>query len=216
MLRLLGRSQALVAEFPGVVKHAWAFPLQEVHHEGLGTQFVLVHLLLSHGTLVQLDGGVVAGHPKGQAELVGLEVSSEVDVDLVHDAADLAGYETVVHDGEESLQPHGVAIVDFLGVHLPAVVDDHGVGERGEIHFFAAGALEDTLDGPAVDPVGHILFSQLTQHLGLTDLAVVHGHPERREGALQVRHQGERHEGDVPRLLHLGEGHAEGGVGLWL
>jgi len=163
-----------------------------------------MHLLLPHSTLVQCDHGVVGGLSKGHSELVGLGVGAQVDVDLVHDAADLARDQAVVHDGEECFQSHGVATVDFSGVHLPAVVDDNGVSKGGEVHLFATDALEDTLDSPAVDAVGHVLLSQLTKHLSLTDLTVVHGYAERGKGALQIGHHGESYKGDVPRLLHVG------------
>jgi len=63
-----------------------------------------------------------------------------------------------MQDSEEGLQTHGVATVNLFGVHLPAVVDNDSMGECGEVHLFATSALEDTLDGPSVDAVRHVLF----------------------------------------------------------
>lgn len=67
------------------------------------------------------------------------------------------------------------------------------MGKGGEVHFTGSNSLEDALDGPAVDPVGHILLSQLPQHLGLIHVPVVHGDTERREGTLQVGNHSECH-----------------------
>lgn len=125
-----------------------------------------------------------------------------------------------MHDSEEGLQSHPLAlaltVVHLFGVHLPTVLDHDGMGEGGEVHFAGSNALEDALDGPTVDPVGHILLGQLPLHLGLIHVAVVHGDSERREGALQVGDHGEGHEGDVPLVLHVGKSHSEGDVSLCL
>lgn len=166
MLWLLGRGQTFVREILAVLiaihflEIIISLSLQEIHHERLWAEFFLVCLFLSHGTLVQLNRSVVAGLTEGHSELVGIGVSAEIDVNLVHDTADLRRDEAVVQDSEEGLQPHGLTTINLLSVHLPAVVDNDGVGEGGEVHLFAASALEDTFDGPAVDTVRHVLFSQ--------------------------------------------------------
>jgi len=60
MLWLFGRCQTLVTELFAIVSRLW-FSLQEIHHERLRFEFLLVYFFLSHGALIQLNGCVVAG-----------------------------------------------------------------------------------------------------------------------------------------------------------
>jgi len=128
----------LVASFSCIFLLFLSLFLKEVHDERLRSELFNVQLFFSGGRLVERDLCVLTCISVEQPKFVGESVRSDVDVDLVHDTPDLAGYQSVVHDCEEGLHGHGVASVHLLSVHVPAVVDGDGVCEGGEVHLFGA------------------------------------------------------------------------------
>lgn len=90
------------------------------------------------------------------------------------------------------------------------------MGEGREVHFASTNSLEDALDGPAIDAVGHVLLCQFPLHFGLIHLAVVHRHSERGERSVEVGDHGEGNERNVPLVLHVGQSDSEGHVRLCL